>query len=123
MEFLNEGAVLLGAGEDVHGSGGEVDDGGWGDADFGRDEGALYVAVGERGGAVLGVDEAGVPERGVAGAVDVEGVDAVVLGGGEDYVALAEAGEGEGRDVERLGEDVAVDRAGVKLAEGAGVDV
>jgi len=123
VEFLDEGAVLFGADQDVHGFGGGVDDGGWRDAYFGKDEGALYVAVGEGGGAVCRVEEAGVPERGVVRAVGVEGVDAVVLGGGEDYVALAEVGDGERGDVEGLGEDVAVDGEGVEFAEGAGVDV
>ena len=123
VEFLDEDAVLPGAGEDVHGFGGGVDDGGWRDADFGCDEGALHVAVGEGSDAVGGVDEADFPEWGIVCAVGVEGVDAVVLGCSEDYAALAEAGDCERGDIERLGEDVAVDGAGVEFAEGAGVDV
>ena len=68
------------------------------------------------------VDEAVVPERGAA--VGVEGVNAVVLRGDVDHVDRRRlAGDGDARDGQRLGVDVAVDRVGVELAEGGRVDV
>src|SRR5262249_20344220 len=122
-------ADLLGLGGDVEGVGGVVDDRGAGDADLGHDVVAADVAVGHGGDAVGGVDEAALPVHAAAlagaagGPVGVEGVDAVVLRGGEDDVARAAAGDGQVGLVERLGVDVAVHGVAVQLAEVAGVDV
>jgi len=68
-----------------------------------------------------GFQEADVPER-IDRRVGVEGIDAVVLGGDVEDVVGAFAGDGDMRDVERLGVDVAVHLQREPLAELGGTD-
>jgi hypothetical protein len=88
VEFLDESFMLFSAGQDVDSFSRGVDDGRRSDSDFGRDEGTEDVLLRRDGDAVLRIDEAGLPQGRVAGAIGVEGVDGVVLGGREDDVAL-----------------------------------
>ena len=118
---------VVGEGVDVHGAGGEVDDRGAGDADVGRGVVVRAVTradVGARDGG--GGSEIDVPQQALARAgiaVGVEGVDIVGHRDDEDDVHGAFAGDGEIRDVKRLGVDLPADGVGKELSEGAGVDV
>src|SRR5262249_9063559 len=100
-----------------------------GDADLGHDvRGDDVLGGGDGGDPGRRVNETALPEQAVVGraagpGVGVEGVDAVVLGGGEDDVERALAGDGEVGLVERLGVDVAVRRITEQLAEVGRVDV
>src|SRR5262249_46543313 len=111
---------LLGLDHDVHGVGRAVNDRRPGDADLGHDVAGNDVRLGDRGDAVGRVDETALPE--LPAAVAVEGVDAVVLGGGEDDVVRAAADRQVGH-VQGLGVGVAVDGVVEEVAEVGRVDV
>ncbi len=90
-------------------SGLDIDDGGRGDTDFGPNERTLHHVFGERDRAARLVEEADLPEWRIAGTSGVEGEDAVVLGGDEENVVRAFAGNFNGGNEQRLGIDRAVD--------------
>ena len=129
VQPLDERAVLLGAGDEVHRLRQRVDDRRAADADV-----AGEVPVGAAGLADVGPEygnDAGcrvrvvdVPERcRRRGIVGVEGIDAVVVGGDVDDIPDAETRNVEAVYIEWLTIDLVVDGALEELAELADVDV
>ena len=70
-----------------------------------------------------GIDEADVPQQPCECALRIESVDAVVFRCHIDNVVVAQAGDVDVRNVERLGVDLTVDGTRKQLAELFGVDV
>src|SRR6267143_6307708 len=85
-----------------------VDGGGPGDPYLRRDVGLGDCGTLRHGDAFRGIDKASLPDGRCALAVSIKRVDAVVLGGDEDYVARSAARNAEVRNIERLRVDLAI---------------
>src|SRR5207245_579716 len=94
--------------QNIHGAGGHVDCGCRGDADLRRNEAAGHVAIRDGRDSGAGVDEADLPKRRSGLAGSVEGIDAIVLSGDEEYVVDAFPGDLQVGDVERLRVNVSI---------------
>src|SRR5215831_4056097 len=113
--------LVLGASEKVDGACGWVDDRSGGDSVFWFDNVAAQIPGGDD--RFAGAEEVRIPERGGGAAVGIVGVDGIVLGGDEEEVVAAFAGNLDVSDQKRLGVDVAIDLEGEELAKLLGVDV
>src|SRR5581483_465160 len=103
-----------------------IDDRRAGDAHFRRQVMVSAIAVAE---VVVGHDggnaEVGVPEQSAVWScvgVGIEGIDAVVLGGHENRVDRALAGNDQAGKIERLGIDMAIDGVSEKTAKVIAID-
>src|ERR1700736_1198953 len=88
----------LGASENVERSRLEVNHGRRSDSNFGANKRALGVVFGDGYQAARFVEEAHLPQRRIAGTSCVERVNAVVLGGDEENIMLAFAGNFDRRN-------------------------
>ena len=111
-----------GAGEHIERSGLDVDDGSGRDADFRPNKRTLHHVFRERNDAARLVEEADFPERRIARAVGVEGINAIVFGGDEEHVVFALAGNLDAGKKQRLRVDRAINLERAQLAELLGVD-
>src|SRR5579864_179071 len=111
------------AGEDIECAALQVNDGCRGDANIGPNKRTLYDVFRWHGNAARLVEEAYFPQRRIAGAERVEGVDTIVLRGNEQNVMRAFTGNLDRRKEERLRVYRAIHLKGADLAELFGIDI
>src|SRR5271170_798429 len=111
------------AGENIQRAGFCVDHWSRGDTDFGLDEWALDIVRGNESDAAFSIEETDLPQRRVGGAGGIEGINAVVLGGDEEDVVEALAGNFDSWNEQRLGVNCAVDSEGAEFGEQFRVNV
>ena len=128
MQLLRElvaadGAAQLCPSQYVESASLQVYDGRGRNSDLGADEPALNVILRWNSLALGLVEKADLPERRIARAVDVEGVDAVVLCGNVQDIVRTFARHLDRGQIQRLRIDRAVDLENAKFAELLRVDV
>src|SRR5579864_780109 len=111
------------AGEDIECAALQVNDGCRGDANIGPNKRTLYDVFRWHGNAARLVEKAYFPQRRIAGAERVEGVDAIVLRGDEQNVMRAFTGNLDRRKEERLRVYRAIHLKGADLAKLFGIDI
>src|SRR5690348_5136154 len=112
-----------GSGKDIERAGFKVNDGCRGDANIGPNKRTLHDVFRWQGNAARLVEKAHFPQRRIGGAVRVEGVNAIVLGGDEQNVMHAFAGNLDRREEERLRVYRAIHLERADLAKLFNVDV
>src|SRR5579859_466415 len=112
-----------GSGQDIQRAALKVNDGRRGDANIGPNKRTLHGVFRWNGNAASFVEKAYFPQRRIAGVVGVEGVDAIVLGGDEQNVMRAFAGNLDRREEERLRVNRAIHLEGADFAKLFGIDV
>jgi hypothetical protein len=118
-----DGMPDLRAREDVESSACEIDHRRRCNSDLGADESALHIVGRERPLAAGFVEETYLPERRIAWSIDVESVNAVMLGGDEDEVVSSFAGHFDVRQIEWLRINRAIDLKGSEFPKLFRVDV
>jgi diguanylate cyclase (GGDEF)-like protein len=122
MQALHVARAFLGPGQNIQGAGVTVDNRSRSDADLGLYEGALDGLSRNGGDAAAGVQETSSPERRGRAPGGIEGIDAIVLGGGKYHVVLSVAGNLDARQIKRLGVDIAVHSKREQLSEAGRID-
>ena len=120
MKLLDVVAILFGPGNQIHNSGGGVNDWSSGNSDFGDKIQTSEIAARYRGNIIRRIDETYLPERRcirLTHIVSIKRVHSVVLGGYIHHVVNALIWDGHVRYVKWLSVDISVQAMGEQLTE------